>query len=64
MLLNKTFNLLYVCSFKRPLKEFMPDEGDRYMMICSPALCLCQTVISTLGNQNMTSILQVNKIIN
>lgn len=37
----------------------MPDEGDRYMMICSPAMCLCQTVMSTLGNQNMTSILQV-----
>lgn len=48
-------------SFKQSLKEFMPDEGDRYMMICSPAMCLCQTVISTLGNQNMTSILQVNK---
>ncbi|XP_026804036.1 nuclear pore complex protein Nup205 [Rhopalosiphum maidis] len=46
-------------SFKRSIKEFMPDEGDRYMMICSPAMCLCQTVISTLGNQNMTSILQV-----
>lgn len=46
-------------SFKRSLKEFMPDEGDRYMMICTPAMCLCQTVISTLGSQNMTSILQV-----
>ncbi|VVC40662.1 Armadillo-like helical,Nucleoporin Nup186/Nup192/Nup205 [Cinara cedri] len=46
-------------SFKRSLKEFMPDEGDRYMMICAPAMCLCQTIISTLGTQNMTAILQV-----
>ncbi|XP_050530233.1 nuclear pore complex protein Nup205 isoform X2 [Daktulosphaira vitifoliae] len=46
-------------SFKRSIKEFLPDEGDRYMMICSPAMCLCQTVMGTLGNQNMTSVLQV-----
>lgn len=46
------------------MKEFMPDEGDRYMMICSPAMCLCQTIISTLGNQNMTSILQVIQFVN
>ncbi|XP_050438830.1 nuclear pore complex protein Nup205 [Adelges cooleyi] len=49
----------FEASFKRSMKEFLPDEGDRYMMVCSPAMCLCQTVIGTLGNQNMTSVLQV-----
>ncbi|XP_016657201.1 nuclear pore complex protein Nup205-like [Acyrthosiphon pisum] len=46
-------------SFKHSMKKSMPDEGDRYMMICSPAMCLCQTVLSTQGNTNMMSILQV-----
>jgi len=50
-----------MCSFKSSLKEFMPDEGERYMMICLPAMSICQTMITTLGNNNMTSILQVDK---
>lgn len=41
------------------MKNSMPNEDDRYMMICSPAMCLCQTILSTQGNKNMTSILQV-----
>ncbi|KAL4083012.1 hypothetical protein QTP88_028342 [Uroleucon formosanum] len=46
-------------SFNSSMKNSMPNEDDRYMMICSPAMCLCQTILSTQGNKNMTSILQV-----